>query len=316
MSAAAGAAAGGSASAAGAGSGMGKGHRDSSTRHTAIERVGQVLHLSEHGVGNHVIPLDASNGSFMWHAMAQGGDEAALRAFNGTRRGAGHVASVAAAKLAQSCGFQDSAAVAFGTNGDNGPGDPFWKTKVADHAAYCSTQLSGAHNDSWCAYCAKGTQRVQLGPAMAFVNSVNLPEPTHAGKDNCNYMWQHQAGPSRISSMRSTSGANPKIHLNNLVNGHLVTTLSLHCADWSTSMDQLVGPTKPLSGLSLFSNADGDTAQALTITKAVQKLEAEKLGRAELEAFVIHHLGCVHRDATSALQGMSLAVGRAVWQVV
>eukprot|EP01050_Picozoa_sp_SAG11_P034969 SAG11_NODE_12587_length_695_cov_5.541946_1_plen_35_part_10 len=31
-----------------------------------------------------------------------------------------------------------------------------------------------------------------------------------------------------------------------------------------TSMDHLVGPTKPLSGLSLFSNADGDTAQALT----------------------------------------------------
>eukprot|EP01050_Picozoa_sp_SAG11_P019757 SAG11_NODE_3199_length_2615_cov_1484.661765_5_plen_94_part_00 len=58
MSAAAGAAAaaGGSCSAstAGAGSGMGKG--DSSTSHTAIERVGQVLLLSEHGVGSHVIP--------------------------------------------------------------------------------------------------------------------------------------------------------------------------------------------------------------------------------------------------------------------
>ncbi len=89
MSAAAGAAAGGSASAGAAGSGMGKG--DSSTSHTAVERVGQVLHLSEHGVGNHVLPLDASNGSFYWHAMAQSGDEAALRAFNGTRRGAGQV---------------------------------------------------------------------------------------------------------------------------------------------------------------------------------------------------------------------------------
>ncbi len=57
MSAAAGAAAGGSASAAAAGSGMGQG--DSSTSHTAVERVGQVLHLSEHGVGSQVLPLDA-----------------------------------------------------------------------------------------------------------------------------------------------------------------------------------------------------------------------------------------------------------------
>ena len=92
----------------------------SSTSHTAVERVGQVLHLSEHGVGNHVIPLDASNGSFYWHAMAQrlSGDEAALRAFNGTRRGAGHVRSLAASELARSCGFQDSAAVAFGKKTD------------------------------------------------------------------------------------------------------------------------------------------------------------------------------------------------------